>query len=231
MSHRVDRKQAARAERLRREEQVRHRQRGQRLARRGGYAAVALIAIALVTVAVAHGGNGGGGGTGTTAASNAGALGATTSGPALGTIAPGFSLTNAVTGKPVTLTSLRQHKTLLFFSEGVGCTPCIIQTADLDKSRAFASTGIRLVSITTDTAGELAQAASQYGIRTPMLADPTTRMSAAYGMLGHGGMEHSTEDGHAFMLLSANGRVLWHQAYSQMYVDPGQLLADMGRLA
>ena len=64
-----------------------------------------------------------------------------------------------------------------------------------------------------------------------MLADPSTSMSAAYGMLGHGGMQHPTQDGHAFMLLDAKGRVLWHQAYSQMYVDPSQLLADMGPMA
>ena len=65
--------------------------------------------------------------------------------------------------------------------------------------------------------------------RTRPLA--SSSMSAAYGMLGRGGMQHPTQDGHAFMLLGANGHVLWHQAYSQMYVDPSQLLADMGPMA
>ena len=157
--------------------------------------------------------------------------GSTASGPALGTVAPNFSLTNVITGKPVTRASIAGHRTLLFFSEGVGCQPCIIQTADLEKSQAFARTGIRLVSITTDPPSALAQAAGQYAIRTPMLADPSTSMSAAYGMLGHGGMQHPTQDGHAFMLLDAKGRVLWHQAYSEMYIDPSQLLADMGPMA
>jgi len=224
MSHRRDEKQAARAERLRREQEAQRKQHRHKLMRWGGIGAVGLIAVTLVTVAVAGGGNGTGRG-----ADNM--SGATAGGPALGSIAPNFSLTNVVTGKPVTRASLAGHKTLLFFSEGVGCQPCIIQTADLEKSQAFAHTGIRLVSVTTDPPSALAQAVGQYGIHTPMLADPTTSMSAAYGMLGHGGMQHPTEDGHAFMLLGADGRVLWHQAYSQMYVDPSQLLADMGRMA
>jgi len=220
MAHRRDHKQAARAERLRREQEARRRQHRHRLMRWGGIGAVSLIAVALVAVAVVGGSQG---------ADNM--SGSAAGGPALGTIAPNFSLTNVITGRPVTRASLAGHKTLLFFSEGVGCQPCIIQTADLEKSQAFARTGIRLVSITTDPPSALAQAAGQYAIRTPMLADPSTSMSAAYGMLGHGGMQHPTQDGHAFMLLDAKGRVLWHQAYSEMYIDPSQLLADMGPMA
>ena len=223
MSHRLDEKQARRAERLRREEQTHRKQHRKRRMRRAGWGAIGLIAATLVTVAVANTGNGGNG-----ASASMGQMGATSPGPALGTIAPSFSLTNAVSGTHVTRASLAGHKTLLFFSEGVSCQPCIIQTADLQNNKALANAGIRLVSITTDPPGELAQAASQYAIHTPMLADPTTSMSAAYGMLGHGGMQHPTQDGHAFMLLNANGRVLWHQAYSQMYVDPSQLLQNMG---
>jgi peroxiredoxin Q/BCP len=224
MAHRRDRKQATRAERLRREQEARRSQHRHKLMRWGGVAAVGLIAVALVAVAVVGGGNGISQGADNMSGSTAG-------GPALGTIAPNFSLTNVVTGKPVTRASLAGHKTLLFFSEGVGCQPCIIQTADLEKSQAFARTGLRLVSVTTDPPSALAQAAGQYGIHTPMLADPTTSMSAAYGMLGRGGMQHPTQDGHAFMLLDAKGRVLWHQANSRMYVDPRQLLADMGPMA
>ena len=224
MSHRRDNKEAARAERLRREQEARRRQHRHNLMRWGGIGAVGLIAVALLTVAVVGGGN-------STSQGAESMSGSTASGPALGTVAPNFSLTNVITGKPVTRASIAGHRTLLFFSEGVGCQPCIIQTADLEKSQAFTRTGIRLVSVTTDPPGALAQAASQYGIHTPMLADPATSMSAAYGMLGHGGMQHPTQDGHAFMLLGANTRVLWHQAYSQMYVDPSQLLADMGPMA
>lgn len=225
MSHHIDAKQAKRAERLRLEEQARRRQRRMRLT---GYGAVGVIAAVLVTLAVVLG-SGGGSSAPTSQAAQTPASGA--SGSAIGDIAPGFTLTDVTSGKQVTLRSLAGHKTLLFFSEGVGCQACMIQAADLQKSNALAKAGIKLVSITTDPPATLAQAAQQYGIRTPMLADPTTTMSGAYGMLAHGGMQHAGEDGHAFMLLDPNGRVLWHQAYPQMYVAPSQLLVDMGAKA
>ncbi len=226
MSHRLEQKQQARAERLRQEALARARVKRQRLMRHAGILAVGVIAVTLVGVAITNNGTGGG-----ASVDGAGTLGATTAGPPVGSLAPSFSLTDAVTGRQVTRASLEGHKTLLFFSEGVSCSPCIIQSADLQHYGGLARDGIRLVSITTDTASELAQAAGQYGIHTPLLADPTTRMSAAYGMLGHGGMEHPTQDGHAFMLLDADGRVVWHRAYSTMYVPPGELLADMGAKA
>lgn len=189
--------------------------------RRAGYGAVGLIAVALATFAIV-----GGGGNGNATPDNMSASSGT--GPGVGSMAPNFSLTNVVSGKQVTRTSLDGRKTLLFFSEGVGCQACMVQAADLQKDTTLANAGIQLVSITTDPPSALWQAAAQYGIRTPMLADPTTKMSAAYGMLAHGGMQHAGEDGHAFMLLSADGKVLWHQAYQEMYVKPSQLLSDMG---
>jgi peroxiredoxin len=221
MSHRTDQKEARRQERLRQEAEARRRQRRQRLARRSGVAAVAVIAGTLVTLAVALGG-----GSGTAPADHMGAASAT--GPVIGTRAPGFELTDVVSNRQVALSSFAGRKTLLFFSEGVGCQACMVQAADLQKNNALRRAGVRLVSVTTDVPGDLGQAARQYGIRTPLLADPTTRMSAAYGMLGHGGMGHPTQDGHAFMLLDAKGKVLWHQAYQEMYVQPSQLLSDMG---
>ena len=195
------------------------RQRHQRLVRRAGFAGVAVVAAGLIGLAVVLPSGKG---------SSAGSMGATSAGPAVGSNAPDFSLTDVSSGKQVTLASLRGHKTLLFFSEGVSCQACLVQAADLQKTTALSDAGIRLVSITTDPTAEMAQAAHQYGITGPLLADPSTSMSDAYGMLGHGGMEHSTQDGHAFMLLSANGTVLWHRAYQSMYVPTSQLLSDIG---
>lgn len=224
MSHSAHHKQVRRAERLGRQEQARGSERRQRTVRRAGYGAVGVIAATLVTLAVVLSGGSGSPRSGQAAASSA-------SSAAVGQTAPAFTLTDAVTGNQVTRDSLAGHKALLFFSEGVGCQACLVQAADLQDSKALARAGIKLVSVTTDSPGELAQAASQYGIRTPMLADPAATMSAAYGMLAHGGMEHPGQDGHAFMLLDANGKVLWHRAYPQMYVQPTQLLSDMGSKA
>ena len=221
MSHRIGEKDARRAERLRLQEAARHSAAHQRLMRRGGYGVVAAIAVVLVAVAVIGGGSGG-------SAALAAREPTAGAGTSRGQKAPDFSLVDVVSGRRVGLRSLSGRSALLFFSEGVGCQACMLQAAELQTSKTLRKAGIRLVSITTDSPDELGQAARQYGITSMMLADPTTQMSSTYGMLGHGGMGHPTQDGHAFMLLDAKGSVVWHQAYQEMYVKPSELLADMG---
>jgi peroxiredoxin Q/BCP len=186
--------------------------------RHAGGITIAVIAVVLVVFAVGLNGSGAVG-------SNNGK--GTTADPVIGSVAPNFSLNDVVSGKTVSLQSLRGAKTLMFFSEGVGCAPCMEQAADLQKSGVLQKNGVQLVSVTTDKPSDLHAAAQQYGITTPLLADPSTSMSKAYGMLSHGGMQMPGQDGHAFMLLDSSGRVLWHQAYQSMYVKPDQLMADM----
>ena len=215
MSHRRDDKNARREARLAAEAEARRARRRQYLMRRAGYGAIAVIAAALITLAAVLGDNG--------PAPADHEPGTATP----GATAPDFSLTDVVSGGQVTAASLRGRRTMLFFSEGVNCQACMVQAADLQEDPALREAGIDLVSVTTDQPGDLAQAARQYGITTPLLADPTTEMSSAYGMLGHGGMGHPTQDGHAFMLLDADGKVLWHRAYEEMYVKSNRLMHDM----
>ncbi|MBI5310882.1 MAG: redoxin domain-containing protein [Actinobacteria bacterium] len=216
MAHRIEQKQARRAERLALEESLRHAEKRRRAIYRTGYGLVGIIAATLIFLAVALGGQKPGSG-----------VGSSGTGPDIGLKAPDFTLSDAVTGRQVSLESLAGDQTLLFFSEGVGCQACMVQAADLERSKKFRESGIRLVSVSTDSSDDLAKAAGQYEIGTPMLSDPTTAMSSAYGMLGHGGMGHPNQDGHAFILLDESGTVKWHQAYEEMYVKPGQLLTDM----
>lgn len=217
MSHRIQEKQARREARLRVESEAERSGRRQRLMRRVGYGAVGAIAATLVAFAVLGGNSGPPGGD----------MAGEGNGGAIGEKGPDFALTDVVNGQQVSASSLRGRKTMLFFSEGVNCQACMVQAADLEKGDTLKKAGIRLLSVTTDEPGDLAQAAEQYGIDTPLLADPTTEMSSAYGMLGHGGMGHPTQDGHAFILLDADGKVLWHRAYQEMYVKPHQLMDDM----
>jgi peroxiredoxin len=221
MSHRLDEKQRRRAERLAAEAADRNAERRQQLMRRAGYGVVGVLAATLVTLAVVLGG-----GNNPAPAHDMASHGAG-SGPAIGATAPDFALTDVANGQQVSAKSLRGRKTMLFFSEGVNCQACMVQATDLEKAGTLSKQGIQLVSVTTDPADQLAQAAQQYGITAPLLADSTTEMSSAYGMLAHGGMGHPTQDGHAFMLIGADGKVLWHKAYQEMYVKPHRLLADM----
>ena len=142
--------------------------------------------------------------------------------------APDFRARDVVSDRDVTLADLRDRKTLLFFSEGASCQACMVQAAELEKSKAFGQTGIGLVSITNDPPDVLEQVAAQDGITTPLLADDSRAMTSAYGQLGRGGMGHPETGGHSFVLVDQKGTVAWEQAYQEMYVPTPRLLDDMG---
>lgn len=141
----------------------------------------------------------------------------------LGSTAPDFSVPDVVGGGELSRGELEGSPALLFFSEGAACQACNVQTADLQAPLAKA--GVQLVTITTDPAEVLTQVAAEYGITTPLLADESRAMSSAYGMLGRGGMGHPDQNGHAFALLDSDGKLVWEQAYSEMYVPSKKILA------
>ena len=147
-----------------------------------------------------------------------------------GTPVPTFSEKDVQTGASVTAASLKQGKTLIFFSEGVMCGACFQQIKDIEEIGAkLSNRGIRLVSVTPDSKDELQGAIAQYGIRTPMISDSDWNMSAAFNTLGRG--MHGDTPGHAFVLVS-QGKVLWYHDYwlppsRAMYVAPDKILADL----
>lgn len=148
----------------------------------------------------------------------------------IGSAVPSFSERDVETGKAITSTSVFAHKTLLFFSEGVMCQACFEQIKGLERfGPELDRRGIRLVSITPDSPGDLRQAVSQYRIGTPMIADDDRDMSQAFNTLGRG--MHENTSGHAFVLVD-RGKVLWYRDYwlapaRSMYVEPTRLLADI----
>ena len=217
MSHRAEEKLARRQERERREAEARARAERARRLHRIAIVAVALVSVAFVALAVSLGGGSSDGTRASSAEQPPGPL-------AAGSQAPEFSALDVVSGKQVTLDSLKGQKTLLFFSEGVYCQACMVQSADLENSSELARAGIRVVSVTTDPPKLLKEAAAEYGIETPLLSDESTAMSSAYGMLGRGGMGHPDTNGHAFMLLDERGRIVWDQEYQEMYVDTTTLM-------
>ena len=163
--------------------------------------------------------------------SHAGMLaGDTGTGLKRGSTVPSFSERDLLTGRTISSQSVYGHKTLLFFSEGVMCQACFEQIQGLHQVGAqLKQRGIQLVSITPDTAGDLKQAASQYGISTPLISDEDRNMSQAFNTLGKG--MHGDTPGHAFALID-RGRVLWYRdywlpPYRAMYVPAKELLGDI----
>lgn len=180
---------------------------------------IAAAVVAYVAFAVAGGSNGNGG---------THPIGGQSGSLVMGRRAPDFTASDVTSGKTMTLADLKGKKALLFFSEGSSCQACLVQIRDLEKAGgALRRHGIRLVSVTTDSAEVLRATGKQYGITTPLLSDASRTMSRSYGMLGQGGMGHPETDGHAFMLLDEHGRMVWARAYSEMYVPPDSLLSAL----
>lgn len=221
MSHRIEDKERRRQARLAAEAALARTERRHHRRNLGFWTLAGALVVGLLVAAFALPARN----TTTSTASGASAG----SGPvASGSRAPDFRVTDVVSGKALSLVDLRGRRTLLFFSEGASCQACLVQAAELQKSKAFKRAEIGLVSITTDTPDILSEVAAQYDITTPLLADENLTMSTAYGQLGRGGMGHAETDGHSFVLLDGKSRVTWERAYQEMYVPTPRLLADMG---
>jgi len=142
---------------------------------------------------------------------------------------PAFTADDVSTGAPITAASVYDHKTLLFFSEGVSCQACLEQIQGIQAVGAqMAQRGVQLVSITPDPPAVLRQAIASYGITTPVISDTSLVVSRAFNTLGRG--MHADTPGHAFALID-RGKVLWYHDYwingGTMYVRAKTLLSDM----
>ena len=141
-------------------------------------------------------------------------------------LAPAFSEQDVSSGAPVTSAGLRGKDVLLFFSEGVMCQACFEQIQSLQqRSAELRKRGLTLVSITTDPPDALREAVQEYGIETPMISDESRAMSDAYGATGQG--MHPNTDGHTFVLLDRSGHIRWRQDYTDMFIPPSRLFAEI----
>ena len=136
-------------------------------------------------------------------------------------VAPDFTLANS-DGGSVTLSALRGHPVLLYFSEGAGCDACIVQQAKIEADPGFAAAGITELPIVMNTADQINADRQRLGAKSPFLLDDGT-VSKEYGTLGTG--MHAGLPGHGFVLVDANGNQVWKGDYPSMWIDPAQLLS------
>lgn len=149
-----------------------------------------------------------------------------------GQAAPQFQLASVVNGTTFNLASYaNKSDVLLFFNEGLSCSPCLQQMVDIDKDYStFRQMGLTVVSITTDSPSSLGTWAHNNGIAHMMvLADSSLQVDQWYGTMGAGtgSMHEGMAPGHTFILVGKDGRILWRQDYgtSTMYIPMDQLIA------
>lgn len=148
----------------------------------------------------------------------------------VGRTAPDFTLSSANTGGSFTLSSEKgQTNVLLFFNEGLSCSPCLTQMQQLDTDSAqFQSLGVTVVSITGDSLDSMVSWAKNAQIaHTPVLADPSLAVSNAYDTTSAAvSMMPGTAPGHTFILVSSQGVILWRADYgpSNMSVPDSEIV-------
>ncbi|HSR23105.1 MAG TPA: redoxin domain-containing protein [Candidatus Eisenbacteria bacterium] len=152
--------------------------------------------------------------------------------PGPGRAAPPLVLT-ATDGSRFDLSAWRGKTVLLYFQEGISCEPCWTQLKDIEANPSqFQGLGIdQIVSITGDSLSPLRQKVALEGVRTPVLADPGLRVSAAWGGNTYGMMGMSA-DGHSFVLVGPDGVIKWRADYGgppnyTMYVPVSRLVGDI----
>jgi peroxiredoxin len=153
--------------------------------------------------------------------------------PGPGQAAPPVTLA-ATTGSTFNLASaLKKGPVLLYFQEGLSCQPCWDQLTAIKADQAmFQALGVnQIVSITTDPLDQITQKVKDEGITAPVLSDETMAVSKSYDANAYG-MMGGSRDGHTFILVGADGKILWRADYGgppnyTMFVPDAQLISHL----
>lgn len=153
----------------------------------------------------------------------------------VGATAPVVSGRDVVSGREISSKQLTGKPILYYLSEGVMCQACLVQIQALQQHAAhLKQLHLNLISVTNDNAGTLAQAASDYKITTPLIADESHSIVKSFGVMGGipvgVGMHSDTAD-HTFILVDSAGKVRFVKDYSTMWIDVNQLLRELPKVS
>ena len=152
--------------------------------------------------------------------------------PGPGAQAPAIQLPDT-DGKTFDLAAMHGKTVLLYFQEGISCQPCWDQMKDIQANwSSFQALHIdQIVSITSNPLSALQQKVQDEGLTIPVLSDPDLAVSRSYTANQYG-MMGTSSDGHTFILVGPDGRIVWRADYGgapnyTMYIPVEHLLADL----
>lgn len=150
---------------------------------------------------------------------------------AVGSIAPTFSGTDALTGKAIDASTLAGKNVLYFFNSGSTCQACMVEAESLQEDNSlFKKADITLVMVTNDSVPALVAAARVDKLTIPMVADPTGELTTRFGAVGGGmNMGANTAD-HSFIMVDKKGVVRFHQDFPSMWITPAALLKELPKM-
>lgn len=152
----------------------------------------------------------------------------------VGATAPSVVGRDVVSGREISSSDLAGQNVLYYLSEGVMCQACLVQIQALQQHVAHLKRDrLTLVSVTNDDASTLGQAARDYGITTPLIADVDRTITKSFGVLGgipFGVGMHADTANHTFVLVDKTGKVRFIKDYPKMWADVNTLLEQLPKL-
>ena len=101
-----------------------------------------------------------------------------------GDLAPDFTLDDQ-DGTPVTLSSLRGSRVVLYFYPEAMTPGCTTEACDFrDNLNSFKSAGVRVVGVSKDDVAKLERFAERDGLNYTLLSDEDLAVQQAYGVWG-----------------------------------------------
>ena len=156
------------------------------------------------------------------------ATAAPTAVPAVGTVAPDFTLAST-SGEKVTLSALRGRPVLLAFFPLAFTSTCTTELcAFSDDWDVFGERAVHVLPISVDSVPTLKEFKAKYEMKVDLLSDFKREASRAYGVL-HEERFHSLR---AYFLVDAEGIVRWvHvETVPGQHRSNAEILAEVAKL-
>jgi len=144
--------------------------------------------------------------------------------------APDFTLPDA-DGNPVSLSSYRGRKVVVYFYPAASTPGCTTQACDFrDNLRDFDSAGLAVVGVSPDKPAKLAKFRDEQRLTFPLLSDPERATLTAYGAYGEKMMYGKRTTGviRSTVVVDENGTVeaAFYNVKAKGHVD--KLRRDLG---
>ena len=141
-----------------------------------------------------------------------------------GTVAPDFSLVST-NGQTVSLADYKGRNVLLFFNEGVMCSPCWQEVSRLERFKDdFAKLNTVIIPISVDDQKTWDPILKEERITTPILIDAERKVSKAYKILGTPSSMHDDRPGHTYVHIDLQGKIHASSDFPNMNVPTNVLL-------
>ncbi len=147
-----------------------------------------------------------------------------------GTIAPEFNLIST-NGQTISLADYKGRNILLFFNEGVMCSPCWQEVSKLERFRQeFDNLNTVIIPISVDDQKTWDPILKEERITTPILIDADRKVTKAYKALGTPSSMHDDRAGHTYIHITPDGKVHSSADFSNMNVPTSVLLSHISQL-